>query len=61
MPNCLADFGDWHVGSMHSLGVAIPESIWGELAATAVADGVVLRRSGWFDPGLIHFSAESLH
>ena len=33
----------------------------GELAATGVAGGAVLRRSGWFDPGLIHSSAESLH
>ena len=33
----------------------------GELAATGVACGVVLRRGGWFDPGLIHSSAESLH
>ena len=33
----------------------------GELAATGVANGAVLRRRGWFDPGLIHSSAESLH
>ena len=33
----------------------------GELAATGVAGGAVLRRSGWFDAGLIHSSAESLH
>ena len=33
----------------------------GELAATDVAGGAVLRRSGWFDVGLIHSSAESLH
>ena len=33
----------------------------GELAATGPAGGAVLRRSGWFDPGLIHSSAESLH
>ena len=33
----------------------------GELASTGVAGGAVLLRSGWFDPGLIHSSAESLH
>ena len=33
----------------------------GELAATGLAGGAVLRRSGWFDAGLIHSSAESLH
>jgi len=33
----------------------------GELAATGVAGGPVLRRGGWFDPALIHPSAESLH
>ncbi|MDC2984873.1 hypothetical protein OAZ80_00945 [bacterium] len=33
----------------------------GGLAATGVEGGAVLRRSGWFDPGLIHSSAESLH
>ena len=33
----------------------------GELAATGVAGGAVLRRSEWFDPGLVHSSAESLH
>ena len=32
-----------------------------ELAATGVAGRAVLRRSGWFDAGLIHSSAESLH
>ena len=33
----------------------------GELAATGVTGGAALRRSGLFDPGLIHSSAESLH
>ena len=33
----------------------------GELAATGLAGGDVLRRSGWLDAGLIHSSAESLH
>ena len=33
----------------------------GELAATGVTGGAVLRRGGWFDPGLIDSSAESLH
>ena len=34
---------------------------WFPGAATGVAGGAVLRRSGWFDAGLIHSSAESLH
>ena len=33
----------------------------GELAATGVACGAVLRLGGWFAPGLIHPSAESFH
>ena len=33
----------------------------GVLAATGMAGGAVLCRSGWFDPGLIQSSAESLH
>ena len=33
----------------------------GELASTGLAGGAVLRRSRWFDPGLIHSSAESVH
>ena len=33
----------------------------GELAATGVAGCPVLRRDGWFDPGLIDSSAESLY
>ena len=36
-------------------------SISVELASTGVVGGAVLRRGGWFDPGLIHFSAETLH
>ena len=28
---------------------------------TCVKSGAVLRRGGWFDPGLIDSSAESLH
>ena len=41
-------------------------SLWwfcvaGELAAIGLASGAVLRWSGWFEPGLIHSSAESLH
>ena len=35
--------------------------VLGELAATGVASGAVLHRSGWFTPGLIRSSAESLH
>ena len=31
------------------------------LAVTGLAGGAVLRRSGWFGPGSIHSSAESLH
>ncbi|QNJ11199.1 hypothetical protein SynM161_01070 [Synechococcus sp. M16.1] len=31
------------------------------MAATGVAACAVLHRSGWFDLGLIHSSAESLH
>ena len=25
VPNCLADVGDWHAGSMHPLGIAVPK------------------------------------
>jgi len=25
VPHCLADVGDWHIGSMHPLGVAVPK------------------------------------
>ena len=33
----------------------------GELAVTGMAGGAALRQGGWFDPDLIHSSAESLH
>ena len=33
----------------------------GELVATGLEGGADLRRGGWFDPRLIHSSAESLH
>ena len=33
----------------------------GELAEIGRTGGAVLRRVGWFDTGLIHSSAESLH
>ena len=33
----------------------------GELAATGWTGGAVLSRGGWFDTGLIHSSAESMH
>ena len=44
--------------------LGLPESgvcAVGELAATSVAGGAVQCRSGWFDAGLTHPSAESLH
>ena len=41
--------------SVHPLGGVC---VVGELASTGLAGGAVLRRSGWFDAGLIHSSAE---
>ncbi|MGB0530283.1 MAG: RimK/LysX family protein [Synechococcus sp.] len=44
--------------SLHAFNI-VPFQRDGELAATGVAGGAVLRRSGWFDAGLIDSSAES--
>ncbi|WP_415410293.1 hypothetical protein ACLM45_01775 [Synechococcus sp. A10-1-5-9] len=45
-------------GSAHPLGCV---SVVGELVSTGLAGGSLLHRGGWFDPGLSHASAESLH
>ena len=42
--------------SAHPLGGVC---VVGELAATGLAGGAVLRRGGWFDSGLIDSSEES--
>ena len=51
----------WLGGLAAWAGFTLPSALLMLLAATGVAGGAVLRRSGWFDPGLIHSSAESLH
>ena len=55
---CLGEAVDLSGRSAHPLGGVC---VAGELAATGVAGCPVLRRGGWFDPGLILFFAESLH